>query len=71
MSTRVDILAARDTFGKHLEEHKCRAGTCPERTRLWLAYQDTAARWGTELDDAERVREQYKWQEDLLGRRAG
>lgn len=66
MSTRLDILAAKGQFEDHISEHKCRIGQCGERKALWLAYQDTAARWGQEPTDAARNREAYAWQDRIL-----
>ena len=71
MSIRIDILAAKARFDEHVGAHKCRARLlataagevpCETRTRLWLAYMDTARRWGTEPGDGQRLAELYAWQ---------
>jgi len=71
MSIRIDILAAKAGFDEHVGAHKCRARLlaeavgevpCEARTRLWLAYMDTARRWGTEPGDGQRLAELYAWQ---------
>jgi hypothetical protein len=77
VSTRVDILVAKAALDDHQAAHHCRpayletdpARRCPERVRLWRAWLDTAARWGTEPGDAARVRDQYAAQTALLGQR--
>lgn len=77
MSTRVDILAAKQDFEDHVGEHKCRPFQtavengqegCQVRVDLWLKYMDTAGRWGQEATDSKRVSEQYAWQDQLLGK---
>lgn len=57
MSTRADILAARDRYNDHNGVHGCRPG-CTERARLWLAYMRTAELWYREPGDDERQRHQ-------------
>jgi hypothetical protein len=77
MSTRVDILTAKAALDEHQSAHHCRpayletdpARRCADRVALWLAYMDTAARWGAEPGDPARVREQHAAQTALLGQR--
>jgi hypothetical protein len=74
MSTRLDIIAAKLAFERHVGEHRCIAvqeaiargvTPCPYRVPLWQAYVgpfSTAHRWGTEIGDPARVTEQFSHQ---------
>jgi hypothetical protein len=78
MSTRLDIIRAKAAFDDHVSAHKCRSAgfldagerPCEERVALWLDYQDTAGRWGTEAGDAQRVTEQYAAQSASISQAA-
>ena len=60
MSTRFDILDAKETLGDHLAAHKCGELTaCPVRAGLRRTYMETAGRWGIEPGDDTRQREQF------------
>jgi hypothetical protein len=58
MSTRLDIIVAKRRSEDHNGAHKCRAGQCPERVKLWLDYMRTAELWAIEPGDNERQRQQ-------------
>lgn len=61
MSTRYDILAAKEEYNRHLDQHKCGTLTgCPQRTELWQAWMGTAGLWGMEPDDSIRQRDQFR-----------
>jgi hypothetical protein len=45
MATRADVRQARVDFDKHCAEHKCKAGECPERIRLWFRIGELALQW--------------------------
>jgi hypothetical protein len=60
MSTRIDILQAKDDLTGHQAAHRCSTGGgCPERIALWQVYMATAGRWGIEPGDPARVAAQY------------
>lgn len=65
MSTRYDILTAKDNYNKHIADHKCRPGfdACSVRIALLLAWlggsKSAAGRWGAEPGDDARQRDQY------------
>jgi hypothetical protein len=63
MSTRFDILDAKQAVIDHVGKHLCRLGDgCPERLRLTRAYngsdQSAAGKWHLEYGDDEKQREQ-------------
>ncbi len=64
MSTKFDVLDAKQAYYDHIAIHKCRLGhdTCPERVALWRAYcgsQFSAAhKWGLEYGD-----ETWQWEQ--------
>lgn len=70
MSTRYDILAAKQDYENHLTAHHCRTGEgCPARLIAWNAYQRTAGLWGAEPGDNERQRAQYHKSQQQLALR--
>jgi hypothetical protein len=49
VSTIADIKIAKARWEDHQARHHCITGDgCPERVRLWLAYQAAGAAWGLE-----------------------
>ena len=60
MSTRFDIIDAREALKRHLETHKCGELTaCAVRADLRRTHMNTAARWAIEPGDDARQREQF------------
>ena len=63
MSTRFDILDAKEVYERHNLAHRCGELTkCPERSQLWRLWMETAGRHGfdeyPETHD-DRQRRQY------------
>jgi hypothetical protein len=64
MTTRWDILDAKQDYEAHLAVHHCLVGDgCPERIRLLKAYNlgpnSAAGRWGLDYDDHDRRIRQF------------
>jgi hypothetical protein len=45
MTNMTDIKNRKQEFNDHCGDHKCRAGECSERKRLWLVYMKTSEQW--------------------------
>lgn len=59
MSTRYDILAARDRVRNHQCNSSC-GYPCPTLRALSAEHLTIAGKWGIEPGDDERQREQYR-----------
>ena len=42
MATELGILVAKSRYERHNREHKCQAGACPKRVKLWQDYMKVA-----------------------------